>query len=316
MWWVDGFWTATKWVMDTTVHAVADTMNTCGTLACTLGGAAYAVSNALSLQDVNASYYGGVHAAGNFTLGVDLANLENYSFNESFPLHYSNQINNGTTYNLTDYVNAQTLQSASTICVASGIALKTLGASINHWQQSREEQRYFTQMNEMQIASPSLKEYAFVGAEAFTGAVSNAMLSNAIAAAAIHYSGRIVPDITYPPNSEDHVYGAHYNGPIISQPFDVKIDLGDGNFTIPLYFENLNVLLKKTIDVVANATYGGGFFFKRNDVSQKPPLPVTEAVSSTVGVSAYLASNFFARRARELHSERTQHEEVRSYSLI
>ncbi|KTD00528.1 hypothetical protein [Fluoribacter gormanii] len=313
--WMDKFWTATHWVFDTTVHTVADTMNVCATLACSLGGAAFAVSNALSLHDVTASYYGSVHAEGNFTLGVDLASLENYRFNESYPLSYNNHVNNGTTYNLTDYVNAGTLQTASAICVASGVALKTLGASINHWQQNREERRYYARTKEMQIAKPSYKEYAYVGAEAFTGAVSNAMLSNAVTAAVLHISEKSFPSITYPPHSKQLVSGAHYNGPVISEPFKIGIDLGDSNFTIPLYFDNLNVLLKKTIDVAANATYGGGFFFKRNDVEQEPPLAATEAVSSTVAVSAYLASNFFARKAKELHSERVQGE-ARPYTLI
>ena len=312
--WKDKFWTATNWVFDTAVHSVADTVNVCATLACSLGGAAFAVSNALSLHDVSASYYGSVQAGGNFTLGVDLTNV-NYRFNESFPLSYSKHINNGTTYNLTDYINAGTLQTASAICVASGVALKTLGANINHWQQNREERRYYARTKDIQIAKPSYKEYALVSAEAFTGAVSNAMLSHTATAAVLHFSEKSIPSITYPPNSVDHTRGAHYNGPVITEPFKIGIDLGTSNFTIPLYFEDLNVLLKKTIDVAAKATYGGGFFFKRNDQEPKPPLAVTEAVSSTVGVSAYLASNFFARKAKELHSERV-HPEARPYTII
>ncbi|QMT61863.1 hypothetical protein [Legionella sp. PC997] len=313
--WMDKFWTATNWVLDTAVHSVADTVNLCATLACTLGGAAFAVSNALSLHDVSASYYGSVEAKGNFTLGVDLINLDNYRFAESFPLSYGKDINNGTTYNLTDYINAGTLQTASTICVASGVALKTLGASINHWQQNREERRSYACTKGIQIAKPSYKEYAFVGAEAFTGAIANAMLSHTVTAAFLHFSEKSIPSITYPPHSEEHVRGAHYNGPVIAEPFKIGINLGNSNFTVPLYFGDLNVLLTKNINVAANATYGGGFFFKRNNEEQKPPLAVTEAVSSTVGVSAYLASNFFARKTKELHSERV-HPEIRSFTIV
>lgn len=198
MGWVDRFWTAGNWLLDTTVHAVADSMNVCGTLACTLGGTAYAVSSMLGTEDVSASYYGEVKAAGNFTLGVNLTNI-NYAFNEQYPLTYNNHVNNGTSYNLTDYINAGTVQAASMICVASGIALKTIGASVNKWQESREERRYYARTQGMQVANPQLKEYYYVCAEAFSGAVSMAMLSNMVATTALYFSGKNIPDITYPP---------------------------------------------------------------------------------------------------------------------
>ncbi|WP_454781562.1 hypothetical protein [Legionella sp. WA2022007384] len=312
--WRDKFWTATNWVFDTAVHSVADTVNVCATLACSLGGAAFAVSNALPLHDVSASYCGSVKAQGNFILGVDLINL-NYCFNEQYPLSYNKDINNGTTYNLTDYINAGTLQTASAVCVASGVALKTIGANIKHWQQNREERRYYARTKDIQIAKPSYKEYALVSAEAFTGAVSNAMLSHTVTAAVLHFSEKSIPSITYPPNSAEHTRGAHYNGPVIKEPFKIGIDLGTSNFSIPLYFGDLDVMLTKALDAAANATYGGGFFFKRNTQEPKPSLEVTEAVSSTVGVSAYLASNFFGRKAKELHSERV-HPEARPYSIV
>ncbi|HHT0594159.1 TPA: hypothetical protein ACTXXA_002508 [Legionella anisa] len=315
MGWADRFWTATNWVLDTTVHAVADTMNTCGTLACTLGGAAYALSNVLPLQEVNAAYYGGVHAVGNFTLGINVTNL-NYNIPEWLPFSYSNEVNNDTpAYNLTDYISLGKVCSISTLCIGSGIVLKTLGANINHWQENREERRFYAQRKGVQISNPQLKEYLYVSAEAFSSSISTAMLSNGVTAAVLYFSGKVFPDVTYPPNGEK-VYGEHYNGAVITQPFNVTVDLGESNFTVPVYFENLNVLLKKAVDATVNATYGGGFFIKPNGATQNPSLAVTETVSSTVGISTYLASNFFATKSREMHSERIHEAEVNTYTLI
>ncbi|KTC80942.1 hypothetical protein [Legionella cherrii] len=313
--WADRFWSATSWAFDTTVHAVADTMSVCGTLACTLGGAAYAVSNMLNLEEVSASYYGAVNATGNFTLGVNLTNI-NYSLSESFPLTYSNHINNGTAYNVTDYISSGMVQTASTICMASGIALKTLGATINQWQENREEQRYYARNHGLQIAKPHWKEYGYVSAEAFAGALSMAMLSTTVATTALYFSSRTVPKITYPPSGERYVAGAYYNGPTISMPFNINIDLGTSSFNIPLYFETMNVLLNKTVEVAAKATYGGGFFFKPNQNTPNPPLAVTEAVSSITGAGAYLARNFFASKAKHLHAERIQKAEASVYTLV
>lgn len=316
MGWADRFWTATNWVLDTTVHAVADTMSTCGTLACTLGGAAYALSNVLHLQDVNASYYGGVQAAGNFSVGVNITNL-NYVFNEWLPWSYSNHVNNGTpAYNLTEYVSSGMVGTISALCVGSGIVLKTIGSNINHWQENREERRYYAQTKQLQIASPELKEYFYVSAGAISSSITLAMFSNAVVAAALHFSGRILPNFTYPPNGGQKVHGEHYNGSVITEPFNFTINLGESNFTVPLYFGDLNVLLKKAVDASANATYGGGFFFKRNGSTQNPSLAVTEAVSSIVGASAYKASNFFATKAKRLHADRILEAEANAYTLI
>lgn len=312
--WADRFWTATNWAFDTTVHAVADTMDVCGTLACTLGGAAFAVSNMLNLEAVSASYYGAVNATGNFTLGIDVTNVES-SFNQVFPLTYSNSVNNGTTYNLTDYIAAGMTQTGGIICMASGMVLKTVSANINQWQEGREEQRDYAHNHKLQIAKPYWKEYAYVSAKAFTGALSMSMLSTTFATTALHLY-RTIPNITYPPNGEHHVYGAHYNGPTISVPFNIDIDLGEDNFTIPLYFTNLNVLLKKAVSVAAKASYGGGFFFKPNQKTPSPPLEVTESVAAAVGGSAYLARNFFARKVNQIHIERIQKAEPTIYNQL
>ncbi|CAM2736456.1 Uncharacterised protein [Legionella steigerwaltii] len=313
--WMNGFWTAANWAFDTTVHAAANTMNVCGTLACTLGGAAYAVSNMLNLEEVSASYYGAVNATGNFTLGVNLTNLD-YGLSESFPLTYSNHVNNGTSYNLTDYITSGVVQNAGVICMATGIALRTVGATINEWQKAREEQRYYADKLGLQLAKPLWKEYGYVSAEAFAGAVALAMFSTTVATTALQFSSRTVPKITYPPSSEHLVSGAYYNGPTITLPFNIRIDLGTSNFTIPLYFENLNVLLNKTVDVAAKATYGGGFFFKPNKATPNPPLAVTEAVSAVVGGSAYLAQGLFAKKAEALHAQRIQKAEPTVYTLV
>ncbi|WP_259293211.1 hypothetical protein [Legionella bozemanae] len=316
MGWADRFWTATNWVLDTTVHAVADTMNTCGTLACTLGGAAYALSNVLPLQEVNASYYGGVHAVGNFSLGINITNLD-YVFPEWLPGSYSNHVNSDTpAYNLTEYVSLGMVNSIGTLCIGSGIALKTLGVNINHWQESREERRYYAHSKGIQVSNPRLKEYLYVSAEAFSNSISTVMLSNAVTAATLYFAGKVFPDFTYPPNGKEKVYGEHYNGAVITEPFNVSIDLGVSNFTVPLYFGNLDVLLKKAVDAAVNVTYGGGFFFKPSGATQTPSFTVTETVSSTVGASAYLASNFFATKSRQLHSERIHEAEANAYTLF
>jgi hypothetical protein len=142
------------------------------------------------------------------------------------------------------------------------------------------------------------------------------MLSNAVTAATLYFSGKVFPDFTYPPNGKEKVYGEHYNGAVITEPFNVSIDLGVSNFTVPLYFGNLDVLLKKAVDAAVNVTYGGGFFFKPSGATQTPSFTVTETVSSTVGASAYLASNFFATKSRQLHSARRHEAEANAYTLF
>ncbi|STY31760.1 Uncharacterised protein [Legionella wadsworthii] len=314
--WTDRLWAATNWTLDTTIHALADTMSTCGTLVSVAGGAAYAISNVLHTQDVSAAYYGGVRTTGNFSLGVNITNL-GYSFNDLLPWYYSNQINNKTpSYNLTEYVSSIMLINASAICIGTGAVLKTLGDNIHYWQQNREERREYSQTHQMEIANPSLKEYVYVSAEAVASGLTLAMFSTAVVAAVLNFSNLSLPDFTYPPKGDQKVYGEHYRGAVITQPFNISLDLGVSNFTIPVYFDNLNILLNKTANGTANATYGGGFFFKSNGATPKPSFEVTETFTSMTGFSAYIAKNFFNKKKNRLHIERIKEAEELSYTLV
>jgi hypothetical protein len=238
------------------------------------------------------------------------------NFNDSLPLSYSRYFNNGTTYNLTDYISSNVVQSASFILASSGVVLKTLGANLNKWQQSREDKRNFEATNRVAMSNPSFKEYLYVNAEAITASLSTTFLSQSVSAWALYLTGNMFPSITYPPHG-NQVHGAYYNGPVISTPFSIHLDLEPSNFTFPLPYFNLNVLLKKAVDVMGNATYGGGFFFKKKieGVSQSPPA-VTEAISTTAGVSAYLLSNFFARKHKEIYDARRIEDEKKSFHPV
>ncbi|MBI2786658.1 MAG: hypothetical protein HYX60_10335, partial [Legionella longbeachae] len=267
MGWRDTFWAASSWTLDTVIHITADTMTYCGSLVCTLGGVAFAVAEIIAQQDVNTSYYGSIRAVGNFTLGLTITNM-NYSFNTSLPFIYKDQTNNGNSYSLTDYIRPEFVRIAGVVCITSGTTLRIFGANINKWQQYRKDKRYYQAHEGIEISPPQLKEYLYVSAKSISGSLSNAVLSNTVTAGLLSLSGAKFPNVNYPPYGNESVAGPYYNGPVISTPFPINMSLDDSNVTIPSPFGNLDVLLKKAINGVANATYGGDFFFKRKEVTQ------------------------------------------------
>lgn len=307
MGWTDRFWAASHWMLDTSIHAVADTLNTCSTLACTFGGVAFAVSNALTLQEVSISYYGAVRVLANVSIGIEITSF-GLGFNQSLPVAYHNQVDNGTYYNLTNYISSDFVRTFGAICAVSGIVLGTLSANINKYQQSREE-RYSHEGSQNTIARPPLKEYLYVSLRATASSMANVAITNTSLSAAIHFSGAIIPTFTYPLHGREYVNSPHYNGSVISAPFSIRIKLDDSNFTIPFFFGHIDGVIKKSVDIKANATYGGGFFFKATEVSKTSAMVPAEIITTIIGGSAYLAKNFFAKKTRQLHKERLQQEE-------
>lgn len=305
--WTDKFWVASNWVLDTTIHAIADTMTTCGTLACTLGGVAFAVSNFLMEERVKASYFGSIFATGAFDVNVKVAHTT-FGFNESIPVVYSNSVNNGVSYNVADYFKPDMIQTVSAVSALSGIFFKILGANLNKWQYAREQSR----LNPCQLSRPHLQEYLYLSAEVLTGSLSNALMSYSVTALSIHFT-RLTPRITYPFRADDCVNGSDYSGPIASMSFSVQADLGSTNISIPLPNGGLNVTLRKAIDVMANASYGAGFFLMPKDTSPSPSATAVVALATTVGVGAYLMHSFFGKKGRQLEDRRKHQDDQTSY---
>ena len=133
--------------------------------------------------------------------------------------------------------------------------------------------------------------------------LSFASLSSAVTGKVLNNLGSLGVglSITYP--SEGTVTPAqesnsHYSGPMKNLLIPVAFQI-DKNITLDLFGQPIHAFVEERINAVANATYGGELSFNGNDSSNAPV-----AIPAIIGASTYLASTFFAKKAREHRDER------------
>lgn len=310
--WMDKFWTAYGVVVNTAIDTTASTLNAMGSIACKIGGVGFAMSYGMD-ETIKASYYGSANSIGQVNMGIDLVKYK-YSINGSIPFQYDTQRDGGASYHIKDYIHPDTVRAASALFTLSGTALRVLSANIKQWQQGREDTRYIKNKYGVQTTGTSIKEYFYVTAGTVCSSLSDSLLSCAATSTLINYSGIIGSNyhFTYPKTSSATVKSSNYQGPVQSSliPLGLKIEQ---NITRKLPYIPVDVLIQEKIEANAliNATYGGGLSFKSNDNTNLPA-----AIPASLGIGAYLASTFFARKAARQRDDRMQETHRLAYDMV
>lgn len=299
MGWRDRFWSAYGVVVDTTIEAVLQAFNAVGSLACIAGGAGFAISFAID-EVLTASYYGAANAMGTVTLSAEFKEF-NYRINETIPFADSLQKSGGITYLLQDYLHKDAVYTTSALLFSSGTLLRALGANMKLWQQGRVDKAYFKDLHGVKISSPAGQEYLYTNAESLFSSLSYAFLSEAITGAVI--SSQVMSSsqsLTYPDKGDLQVSETHYKGPVTELSIPLVYTL-TRNISLDLFGL---ALVRARVQGMANATYGGGLFLQPAENRSDPPV----ALPAVIGVSAYLANNFFSKKLIQLRDERVLQE--------
>lgn len=310
--WIDSFWTAYDFAVNTVINTTIYCLNGVGTIACVAGGVAFPLSFAMD-DTLTASYSGSAHTIGKVNLGVTVQEF-NYSLNGSIPFHDYRAKDDGLTYHLQEYIDPATVQIASAILCTSGITLKALSASLKLWQQHRIDKKTFQSQHRIDPISPGGIEYLYVTGESFCDSLSYTLLTSTVTGLLIQYTGIIGSSMhfTYPPVGQGQVNTTHYQGPVDSSLIPVSYSL-EQNSTITLPVFNMNVSAEEHVEALAtiNATYGGGLFLKSNNTTNFP-----SAIPAVIGVITYNSSRFFSQKATETRDKRLQDARDYGYSLV
>lgn len=296
--WLEKLSTISSELWNTAVLTAAETLYAAGSIACTVGGIGYAASSAMN-ETVDISYYGKVSGAGNIILGADI-NIGSYTYgeNQTIPVSRSGHMDGGMTYELEKYIPAQTVATASVLCMSSGMVLRTLGANLKLWQTSREEHHYFRKTKGVIIPSPSWKEYRNVTASAVSGSFAFSLIGYGLTGTILDLTDFIGSDyrITYPEQGAQQVTSSFYSGPVGTKPFDI-----DYHYQKNVTYLDGTMILKEKVDAggIVNATYGVGFFIKsHNKTGPSAIAPLA------LGFSADQAARFFNQKAQRQHAVR------------
>jgi hypothetical protein len=303
MGWRDKFWSAYGAVVNTAIDVTASTLNAVGSLVCIVGGVGFAIADVLD-ETVTAAYFGSALASGSISVEAKLKAF-NLHFSETSPFQQANNKAEGLSYNVQDYLQPETVRTASGLCLGSGTALRLMGANLKLWQQGRLENANFRRRNKAPVDGPSREEYLYVSSESILGSMSYTFFTSSLTALVIDNSGLLGSHhgITYPTYGDALVNTTHYNGPVTTFSFPLKYQFAK-NISFDFFGISLPASLNGNLDAVINTTYGAGLFFQSR-VRTSPPIIVPGAAASVF----YLVSTLFSKKAREKRDERLHNED-------
>lgn len=298
MGWRDKFWSAYGLVVDTAIDVTTDATHAVGSLACMVGGAGFSISFALD-ETLNATYYGQAYTTGVVTADASL-DASGFRVMETIPFDHYYQMNGVVTDNLTNYIHPDKVRAVSAILMSSGTALRLLSTSLKQWRQGNVDKFYYKSHHGVEIDGPSIKEYRYARAESVFGSLSLTCLSTATTGIVID-SLRCIGSsqrFTFPSKGESQLNSSYYPGPFKSLSIPLEYSYGK-NISVEFFGMQIKALLEEKVAALANVTYGGELLFQPS-TSSSPPV----AISAIIGASAYLVSNFFAKKVKKERDER------------
>ena len=285
-------------IINVAINTAASVLDTAGSIACSVGGMGFAAAQAID-KTFQASYAGSAVGWGGLEISGNLDHL--FGINYTLPLRVSKAMDGEKLYHLTDYVESGMIYTASAVILSSGIVLKGLGSTLKKVQQYREDDQ-FTQLNYgTQIERPVAREFLQSQITSLSSSLTIAMLSYNAGICLAYYSSLLnsALQLTYPIQGEQHADSTYYHGPLTTTTYPVDVTLDPQQITVDIpYIGNVSLFLDMAVKGAANVTGGGGFFFKENGPAPIAP-PVSITASSLGGSSAYLLSNFFAKKELE-----------------
>lgn len=303
-------------IVDTALDATASVLTTSGSVACAIGGMGFALAQGMN-KTFTASYYGKASALGDLAVNGTIENTF-FGFNYSLPMSIERTRNGEDFYNLTDYTNPGVVLWSSSVCVAGGFFLKSVGNTLKRWQQYRYDERYNTLYCNLSLPAPSAQDFLLIGQRSLCDSFTIAMLSHSIMSGVVSYSDLFNANLrfTYPFTGDHPVNSTYYNGPVARESYPVDFKFNPQTVTMKFpYVGEKTILLNMSAQGIANVTYGGGVFFKENHSATVPPL-LTQTLTAIGGLSAYMAGNFFARKERYKRDNELQAQQVKEDTAI
>lgn len=298
MGWSDSFWGGCRYVYDRACDSVVGGLQRGGNIASFVGGALFAVSYALD-ETLSAGY----SIFGNFTgdakINATALNLH-YSLLETFDINRNGTSQGSFTDELTDYVHPYTIRMIALACAGSGVALKTIGATMGVFFRGYQDRDYYHKTKEIKVPLPSWDEYAIAVAASSSAALAMSFASNALIATLLKYSGYVerAYEFTHPSVSSHHIKTTDYSGPVAK--IDLPVTYNTTRKTnLTVFGVKEPLLIKVLINGTAQAIYGAGVTLKSKGVNGTDIAP-----SAVLAMGAYGAYSFFSHKARTKHGKR------------
>lgn len=301
--WTKTFWSACSYVTDVSLSVTSYTLDSVGSLACFLGGVGLTSSQALD-ETIDASYLGAAKTVGMVQFDIQVRQFQ-YRIHETQPFARYDQMDGGSRFQVTDYLNPQIVQLYSGMCILSGTALKVMSANLNLFRQGLQDRKRFKNSHGSPLDMPYGTEFVMVTTGSMARSLALTAYGIGLAGIVIECSGLVgsSKNMTYPGDGPI-MSGKNYTGPVTSTLMPMEFSMAKNvtfkwpfperiirlpspfnyNFTIPAVEYNVLIELAGSAKGALNATYGGGAFFKSNS----PHYTTHIASSLTTGVLASL----------------------------
>ncbi len=290
-------------IVNAAINTAASVLDTAGSIACSVGGLGFATAQAID-KTFQGAYSGSAVGWGGLDVSGTLDQL--FGINYTLPLRLSKTMDGQKLFHTTDYVEPGMICMISAVILSSGVTLKGLGSTLKKFQQYRYDAQFTQQNYGTTIERPAAREIVQSQLTSLSSSLTIAMLSYNTGICLAYYSNFLnsALRLTYPLKGTQYADGVYYHGPLTSTTHPIAVTLDPQQLTVDLPFiGNVSLLLNMAFNGTANITAGAGIFFKENG-----PTPIDPSVALTAsavgGSSAYLLSNFFARRESEARDHR------------
>ncbi|MDR3502388.1 MAG: hypothetical protein P4L79_07380 [Legionella sp.] len=290
-------------IVSAAINTAGSVLDTAGSIACSVGGMGFAAAQAID-KTFQASYSGSAVGWGGLDVSGTLDHL--FGINYTLPLRLSKTLDGQELYHTTDYVEPGMICMISSVVLGSGVILKSLGSTLKKFQQYREDAQFTQQNYGTKIERPAGREFMQSQLTSLSSSLTIAMLSYNTALCMAYYSSifNSALRLTYPIQGTQYASGVYYHGPQTTTTYPIAVTLDPQQIIVDLPFiGNVTLLLNMALNGAANITAGAGVFFKENGPAPIAPL-VTVTASAVGGSSAYLLSNFFAKKELEARDHR------------
>jgi hypothetical protein len=290
-------------IINAAINTTASVLDTAGSIACSVGGMGFAAAQAID-KTFQASYAGSAVGWGGLDVSGTLDHL--FGINYTLPLRLSKTLDGQELYHATDYVDSGMICMVSSVVLGSGVILKGLGSTLKKFQQYRDDDQFTQQNYGSKIERPAAHEFMQSQLTSLSSSLTIAMLSYNTAICFAYYSDLLnsALRLTYPLQGTQYASGVYYHGPQKTTTYPIAVSLDPQQIVVDLPFiGNVTLLLNMAFNGAANITAGAGVFFKENGPTPIAP-PVSVTASAVAGSSAYLLSNFFAKKELEARDRR------------
>lgn len=298
MQWKIAFADMQKYAFEVGTDVAVSTMNALGSLACMASGASFAIASS-SEDALSIAYFGASDTDGTFNFYLQF-NESSVQLSKSIPFKHYLEMDGMDSLN--EYLKPKTINFFGMIMGTAGTFLRAVARNIQVWKTGRDELALFNTEYLGSIQPPTRREYKDATMASILASLSSICFSNAIVGSFIQFSGGLGTNykITYPAKGDLSANSTKYKGPL--KLTVVPLEFGPNpSFFINRTETNNSIKFDEVLNfnATANVTYGGGVFFNTKKAARYPlALPMFG------GISLFMASGFFAKKAEKARIER------------